>query len=46
MTFDYEDVKEIIVTKDRELIVKFKRTETSEKIKKHLLKQEAGEPLE
>lgn len=44
--FYHEDIKEVKVDKDRNLIIIFKNTENSKKIKRHLVKQFAGDHLD
>jgi hypothetical protein len=42
----YEDIEEIKVDKNRNLIITFKKTENTKKIKNHLLKQFPGDHLD
>lgn len=42
----YVDIEEIIVNKERNLIIKFKKNERTKKIKNNLLKQFPGDHLD
>jgi hypothetical protein len=43
---NYDDIEEVVVTKDRQLLIKLKRNEKTKKIKNHLVKQSGSDHLD
>ena len=44
--FFYEDIEAVTIDKNRQLIVKFNKTDNTTKIKRHLLRQFSGDHLD